>query len=145
MAMTKAERDKVATLEAELLKARALGWRHYPPAEMIPAPKHGEPATRGYLMNVHRGEVTIWFAASKWHSHMTSHAVNHVAKWAADDLDYGGSKGAVAIFPTRLSALRAARLAAQEEAAASLARIDWLISACEAEEDATVKAWAVEP
>lgn len=119
MAMNKAEKQKMADLENELRKARAMRFTDKV-VEDVPPPSIG----------VKFGELTTGFAVVGTGEYARvdvacSSSVNH----AIGRTDKTSSQNAKPLYSTRLLALRACRNKVEEYAASRLAAIDLMIEA----------------
>lgn len=109
MAMTKAEKARIAELERQLRLVRAL--RFTDPVEPdVPIPEHYPEIAKGFLFNQYSVRVEP--------------ACTSTANHAFGRDDETTTQGACPLFSTRLLALRAMRNAVELDCARSLAAID---------------------
>lgn len=109
MAMTKAEKAKLAALDAELALVRALRWTA-PVQPDLPVPEFGQ-TTSGWQINTYSGRVYEAWSESAAHGEGKARG------------SYGSQKG-IPLYSTRLLALQAMRAAVELECAQKLAAID---------------------
>ena len=127
MAMTKAERERMAALEHELRLAKALRWPTEAPTLIEPPRGAGNGHTYGYLWGVYNDQYWIESAISSPVGHASSTDAQAIA--TAAETKYKGSsvswsQGARILAATRRDALLAIRQEATKQAAELLARID---------------------
>jgi hypothetical protein len=110
MAMNKSEKERLAQLEAELRKAKALRYPTDPIPETLPLPKTSEKLVRGWDFNTYSKMVEVACTTSYEHSYGCA--------------NYTTTQRAHPVFATRLHALIALRHAVTNDFARQLASID---------------------
>ena len=129
MAMTKAERERMAALEHELRLAKALRWPTEAPTLIEPPAFMTEGYTRGFWWHCGVDNYRYEPAASSSSSHCRAATEADVEQWVNPATRYtsaraGGSGWSRTLAATRRDALLAIRHEATKQAAELLARID---------------------
>ncbi|WP_134043815.1 hypothetical protein [Paraburkholderia caballeronis] len=123
MAMTKAEKARVEQLETELREAKALRWTERVTPD-IPVPMGGSFAeTSGYTLIGSRDYIRVEPAWSSCVFHGTGYASSKEQKAHRGSASQKG----IALYSTRLLALRAMRFEIESGAAKRLSSIDKMI------------------
>jgi hypothetical protein len=127
MALTKAERERMAALETQLRLAKALRWPTEAPTLVEPPRGSSDEHTYGFVWGSYDGRFWVESAISSSTSHAHSSDAQAIATAAATK--YKGSRvswsqSARRLAATRRDALLAIRIEATQKAAELLARID---------------------
>ena len=129
MAMTKAERERMAALEHELRLAKALRWPTEAPT-LVEPPNNGAPIgvfARGFWWHVRGDRYRVEYGISSSNSHAVSYVKEDIDSAVAGPhgaARVSWSQGACVLAATRRAALLAIRQEATKQAAELLARID---------------------
>ena len=119
MAMSKKEREAFAELERKLRIAVALRW-----TEMVSpdVPRPGQGFTSGYAFNPYG------LAVDRAWSTPVSHGIGYSTPDAQRARGVSGRQNGIALYSSRLLALRAMRHVVEQECAEKLAKIDAMIA-----------------
>jgi hypothetical protein len=123
MAMTKAEKLRLETLENELREAKALRFTEPVLPDIDPPGPGFDKETNGFTIvgSGQYAQVKVGWSTS------IGHGVGYASRSEQRKAGLGGSQGARHLYSTRLLALRGMRNAVEKEAAQRLARIDKMI------------------
>lgn len=116
MAMNKKEQAEFEALRKAVYVARALNWTQSV-APDIPAPKSGDPMTRGFVFNVYSQSI----------SHALSSTSGHAT--GCEPPTRTSTQHCISMYSTKLLALKALRHEVEKKAANDLAKIDMQIEA----------------
>lgn len=121
MAMTKAERERMAELEVALREALALRWTDLVTPD-IPKPGYQE-KTSGFVFNAYSSDVRPAWSSSAYHG------IGYSSEEEQRASRLSARQQGIPLFSTRLLALRGLRHELECEAAKRLAAIDAQIEA----------------
>lgn len=113
--MTKAEKQEMERLQADLRLAKALRWTEPVEPDVLKPLAGTSDTTRGYSYNTHC--VRIDGIISKSHSHYRNQG-------GEPKVDFTGTQGGVDCYSTKALALKALRHELERKFASELARID---------------------
>lgn len=121
MSMTKKEQAALAALSTEVRLAKALRWSNAEAPLQISKPPRA-PYVNGWTFNGY-GAGTVSPACTDGHIFWNDkHRTDDGANWK--DRPQGGSQTSGPLYPTRLAALIALRIAKERQCAETLAKID---------------------
>lgn len=112
MAMTKKEKEYVEQLEHEVRLKAALRWTDKVLPD-LPHPKYGDKDTSGWTFNSYNGEVRQSWSSTVAHGSGASRSVG-----------FGASQNSIAMYSTKILALKAMRFEMENKFARDLAKVD---------------------